>query len=446
MPHIPPTPQRAAQGFFYGWVIAAGCWLVTLVNGGLFWTFGVFFKPLSTEFGWSRGELSLVNTAFLVAYAPGAILWGKIADRFGPRRVLWLASILVLLGYLGSSRIDSRMPLVFYYALIGLGTSATLGLPVVTVQRWFVKRRGLLLGIVASGPGIGSLIFAPLAADLIYSHEWRTAYVILGIILGCALALGASLMMRSPETKGLTAYGGVRATPAAASQSPGTGSKEPGTENEERGAARGVRTTPVASPIRVEDGFKAGQALRTRAFWGLAALHILSLMPTLFFTTHLVPLAIDRGNSAAVAAQALGLMGVMGVPGRILLGGAADRIGWMRGVAVANFVAAAATLSLALVGQPWMVFLFVVPFGFFNGGNLALLSGAVTMFFGIVALGEILGYALAISVLSGSASPVLGGWVFDTTGSYFLFLVFAAVCFAAGGVYSLMLKPPKRMT
>ena len=385
-----------------------------MANGGLFWIFGIFFKPLSNEFGWSRGELSLVNTAFLMAYAPGAILWGKVADRFGPRQVLWLASLMVLAGYLGSSRIDTRTPLVLYYALMGLGTSATLSLPVATVQRWFEKKRGLMLGIVAAGTGIGALVFAPLTSRLIFSYEWRNAYIIIGIILSLWLAMGAYLMAHSPEAKGLLPYGAKESSVSPASPAPES-------KNE-------IRTR---------------QALKTKAFWSLAALHILTFTSTLFFPTHLVPLATDRGVSAAFAAQALGLLGAMGVPGRVLMGAVADRIGWMKSIAIVNFMAASTILGLIFVEAPWMLYVFVIIFGFFNGGNMALLSGTVALFFGFVSLGELLGYTLAISVLAGSGSPLLGGLVYDMAGNYQPFLFFAMACFLTGGVYSLMLKAPK---
>lgn len=411
--HLARTTEDNHPRFFAGWTVLLGCWLVTVANGALFWMFGIFFKPLTEHFGWSRAELSLVNTSFLLAYAPGAILWGRIADRIGPRQVLWAASLLVLVGYLGSSRVDSRTPLIIFYALVGLGTSATLGLPVATVQRWFLKWRGLMLGFVASGTGIGSLIFAPLANRLIQGYDWRTAYVVLGIALGLLLATGASLMLHSPERKGLAPYGGRSPDP-----------------------------TPSPTLNQAQHGFRTREALRTKAFWGLGTLHVLSLMPTLFFTTHLVPYATDKGISAAAAAQGLGLMGAVGVLGRLLTGAAADRIGWMRGVAIANFMTALATLGLLFANTTWMFYVFMVVFGLFNWGNLSLLSGAVSMFFGTVALGELLGYTLAISVVSGSVSPVMGGLIFDWTGSYVIFFLFALGCYISGAVYSLVLKAP----
>lgn len=411
--HLARAAEHSQPRFFAGWIVLLGCWLVTVANGALFWMFGIFFKPLTEHFGWSRAELSLVNTSFLLAYAPGAIVWGRIADRLGPRRVLWVASVLVLAGYLGSSRVDSRTPLILYYALMGLGTSATLGLPVATVQRWFLKWRGLMLGLVASGTGIGSLIFAPLANRLIHGYDWRTAYVVLGIALGLLLATGASLMLHSPERKGLLPYGGRSSAPA-----------------------------PTPHQNQALHGLRTGEALRTKAFWGLGALHALSLMPTLFFTTHLVPYATDKGVSAAAAAQGLGIMGAIGVLGRLLTGAAADRIGWMRGVAIANFMTALATLGLLFANNTWTFYLFMVVFGLFNWGNLSLLSGAVSLFFGTVALGELLGYTLAISVVSGSVSPVLGGLIFDWRGSYVIFFLFALGCYMGGAVYSLVLKAP----
>ncbi len=393
---------------YYGWWIAIACLLVTFSNGGLFWIYGVFFTPMALEFGWSRGGLSGATSAFLLSYALGAILLGRVADRTGPRPVLLMSALLLGAAYLGCSRIQSLPALIFYYSLIGLGTSVTLTLPAATIQRWFLKWRGLMMGVSFAGSGVGSLIFNPLANHLITQYGWRMAYVILGVWFGSLITLGASLMIHSPEKKNLKPYGW---------------------EQWNRKESLG-HTSPN------EAGLATGQALRTEAFRSLVALRILTFAPMSFFITHLVPYGIDRGISTAAAARAMGLMGASAIPGRIIMGASGDRFGWMKGIAVSNSIAAAAILWLILTGETWMLYLFVMAFGFSNGGSMTMQSGAVSFFFGYVSLTELLGLTMAMGLAAGAVVPVLGGLAFDWLGSYVPVLVSASALTMAGGAYA----------
>jgi len=388
----------------YRRLVLLSCLLSTFVNGGLFYTFGIFFKPLAAEFAWSRGQLSLVNTVFLLSYAPGAVILGRLADRYQPRGVMGLAALFIGLGLLLCGRSSAWEAFVFNYALIGFGTGATLGIPTATVQRWFVRSRGLMVGMVAAGGGLGSLAFSLLAAHIVGALGWRQGFIYLSALMGPLLLVSAALMFHSPEKSGLAAYeeGGVSAP-----------------------------TGP---------GMTTGRALRTGNFRSLTSLYVLSFIPSFFLMVHLVPYATDRGVPALAAAGALGMMGAFSAPGRLIMGHIADRIGWLPGLALTSFLCAFTLLWLPFVTDAWALYLFVLAYGFGYGGLLPQLMGAMTYFFGTPSLSELLGYALGISVIAGAFSPSLAGFIFDRTGNYLSIIALSMMCHTAAGIWALRLR------
>jgi len=415
------SPEREDQGlvtgkFFYGWIIALCCTLVTMINGGIFFTFGVFFKPVAIDFAWSRGEIASNYTVMLVAYAPGALFAGRLADRHGPRGVLLLAALLIGLGFFGCTQANNLVFMILSYTIIGFGLGATLALPTATIQRWFVRLRATMVGVVNAGNGVGGLIFAPLANYLITLHGWRTAYLIIGIIFGGVVAIAASFLVSDPSMKKLRPFG-----------------------YEEQELDPGYR--PQHMSIL---SFSLSQAFRSGTFWGMATLCILTFMPAFFITSHLVPYITDKGISATVAAQGLGLMVGMSIIGRLVMSWVAGRIGWMMTLTICYFVASTSVVWLMFVTGTGSVYLFLVIYGLSWGSTLALLGGAVGSFFGLSTLSELLGFLLGLGVLVAALTPWLGGLIFDLTDSYIIAMAIAAVLYTVAGLLSLRLRPPAR--
>jgi len=408
--------EPATGKLFYGWVIALCCTLVTIINGGIFFTFGIFFKPVAFDFGWSRGEFGGNYTAMLVAYAPGAFFAGRLADRYGPRVILLLAALLIVLGYFGCSQTPNLVIMILSYSSIGLGLGATLALPTATIQRWFLKWRGLMVGIVVAGCCAGGLVFTMLANHLITSYDWRTAYLILGIIDGSVIAIAALFLVAEPKMKNLSPFGYSKQY----------------ANNESRAYDGGF--TSLTLP----------QAFKTGVFWVITALYILTFMPDFFIKSHVVAHVTDQGITAALGAQGLGLIAAVSVVGRVSMNWVAERIGWIRSLAISNFVASASVIWLVFVTVPWEFYLFVVLYGFFWGSTLALLSGATGAFLGLASLGGLLGFMLGLGVLVGAITPWLGGLSFDLTGNYFIAIAGSASLFGMAGLISLLLKAPPR--
>jgi MFS family permease len=173
------------------------------------------------------------------------------------------------------------------------------------------------------------------------------------------------------------------------------------------------------------------------------AIIVLVMSPFLFITAHLDPLATARGISASQAAWGVMLLAVFTAVGQISLGGAAERIGWMRGAAMAAFISMAAILWLIPAGNTTMIYTFAIVYGIFLGGAIVLLMGVTSVFFGTRSLAEILGYFIGAEVLVGALFSFFGGVIFDRTGTYLTPLVITAAALVIAGVYSLVIKPPK---
>ena len=417
--------QARQKRFFYGWIIVIACFFVTF-SYGLFYTFGIFFKPLQAEFGWGRGLTSSIHSIHLATFAFSTILMGRLTDKYGPRMAITLGAVLVGIGISLCSRVSTVGQFYLFYAVASFGAGVIWAPPTATVQRWFIKRRGLTLGLVAAGVGAGMLVYAPLAEYLISAYGWRTSYIILGVGTGLILALTASVMVRSPTEKGLKPYGGEEPTPGTSSA----------TED------ASLRGNCKASG---SEEWTTKEAIKTKAFLGTSILYLATLLPIHMIAVHLVPYATDLGVSEAVAANAFGLVGAFSIAGRIGMSSAADKIGWKWGLVICCGGCTAMLLWLTGVSSLWMLYLFVVLYGFLYGGKVPLLPGLIGSFFGTRSLAEITGTIHAISMLGAAVGPFLGGWIFDRTESYFIAFVICAALWALAAVISAILKPPRKM-
>jgi MFS family permease len=200
--------QILKHRFFYGWVVVAAAFVVMLVAWGTYYTFGVFFKPLSTDFGWTRAMTAGAFSLYLVIHGILGIVAGGFTDRRGPRLVVGICALFLCAGYLLLSRIGAIWQLyLFYGILIGVGMSGMWIPQVATITRWFVAKRGLVLGIVVAGVGIGQLIFPLLARHIISTASWRMGYFIMGIIALVIIGLASLFLRRDPKQVGLLPYG-----------------------------------------------------------------------------------------------------------------------------------------------------------------------------------------------------------------------------------------------
>jgi MFS family permease len=378
-----------------------------------FYAFGVFFKPVLNEFGWTR---AMTAGAFSLASLINALLTigvGKLTDRFGPRIVMTFAGLILGLGFFLMSQIRSASHLyLFYGILVGAGMSCAFIPPLSTVVRWFLKRRGLMSGIVAAGSGMGSLTGPPLASLLGSIYGWRVSYEILGCVVLVGVVLLAQLLKRNPEQVGQVAYG----------------------ENK-----IGLQRNPSKA-----EGLSLRETLKSPRF--------LVFFPTGFcygycvfaIMVHMVPHAIELKISAIKAANILATIGGLSIIGKVLLGRAGDIIGSRYTLILGFILMCFASIWLLPAKTAWMLFVFGGVFGFGLGGIAVSHSPLIAELFGLKSHGLIFG-VLNIGVMTGAATgPLLTGYLFDVTNSYQTAFLLCAVISFIGIILTAFLRIMKR--
>jgi len=193
--------------FFYGYIIVICGFLILTMTYSAQYCFGVFFKPILSEFGWTRAVTSGAFSLSQILSGLAGIPMGMLTDRFGPRIVLSLCGLLLGLGLILMSRVTTIGHLYLFYGLmVGVGTGSIVPLTS-TAARWFTRRRTLMTGIVVAGIGMGAVIGPPVSDRLISIYNWHTAYLILGCAVLIVIMASAQFLRRDPSQKGQVPYG-----------------------------------------------------------------------------------------------------------------------------------------------------------------------------------------------------------------------------------------------
>ncbi len=407
---------------FYGWVIVGACFVILVMHTGLLYSYGVFFKYLIADFGWSRGATSGVHSLFMVVHGSFAIGIGWLADRFGPARVMAACAFIGGLGLALTSQINSLWQLYVTYGIIfGVGESAGFTIATSTTARWFNKRRGLALGIVASGSGLGTMIMAPAAERLIVAFGWSTAYLVLAVAGWAIMIPSALVLRRDPAEKGLRPYGSDEAVIEVA-----------GIEQREVNAA--------------ESGIALRAAARYKPLWMLFAIFFMFNLSLQMVMIHLVNYATDIGIASLIAATFISIIGVGSFIGRLLMGTASDRIGASNALLICCIIMMVTLIFLIFAREMWMFYLFAIIFGFGYGGEVPQMPVLIGRFFGMRAVAALVGVTVFGATMGGALGAWMGGQIFDVTESYQLAFTIAAVAGFISVVLTLMLKKLKADT
>lgn len=384
--------------------VLLGCF-VCQMGLGVAYVFGPLLKHVVAEFDWSRTVYAVGNAPLLLAMALGNSLIGDLTERFGARRVLVAATLLLGASLFCFANVSS---LPAYYATCGLFGLALAGvgdIPVGAIaSRWVSERRGLALGFVYVGSNAGGSV-VPLALGALASRgSWRSAVAWIG---------AAAVLWILPF-----ALFAVREPPAGRPQPEAEGRAAPGPD----------------------PGLDLDAALRTWSFWVLAGVLFSFYLYYLAVNLHLVPYLTDLGYSDARAAASYSGAVAVGIAAKLGMGLAADRIPLRRAL-LANFaVLAFASLLLLGVGTPGVLPVFLVAHGFATAAENVLLPLVVAECFGLRHMPRIYGALMLTLFLGGALGPILAGAAFDRFGDYRL----AFGAFAALNVAALALLPMVR--
>lgn len=309
-----PAPHTAVvtlRRYHPAWLVAAVAFVALVGAAGFRATPSVLLQPLHDEFGWSLGTISAAVSVNLLLYGLTAPFAAALMEKFGLRRVVAAALALVAAGSGLTVGMGHSWQLILCWGvLVGLGTgSMALAFVAVVANRWFVARRGLVVGVLTAGGAAGQLVFLPLLARLTASHGWRVAALTVAAVALAVIPLVWWRLRDRPADLGVTAYGArpgdVAATPAVA---PGSAA---------RTALRAL-----------------GKAARTRPFWLLAGgFAICGATTNGLVGTHFIPAAHDHGMTQTTAAGLLALVGLFDIVGTIASGWLTDRVDsrWLLG-------------------------------------------------------------------------------------------------------------------
>ncbi|MBW1799265.1 MAG: MFS transporter [Deltaproteobacteria bacterium] len=396
---------------FYGWFVAGAGFLISVFGLGARYSYGVFLKSIEADLGMTRAVTSSIFSVYMLLGCLMAVLGGWCMDRYGPKKVGIIMGTFTGLSFILTSRVNSPWQLFITYSLLfSLGTGAVYVVANSTASRWFVRKRGLVVGFTSAGGGVGTLFIAPFAAFLISSYHWRTAFITLGFLTWVGIAAVSLLFKKDPRDIGLLPDGATSGSPDGDHQK---------------------KTGDAPRP-----GFSLGQAYRMSQFWLLGfSWAFLSLSMHLIFV-HIVPYAIDTGISPMDASFILSLIGIANIMGRVTLGKLSDIVGRKPLAITCDLVQCVALIWLMWARQFWMLYAFSFAFGFTFGASSTQITILVGDIFGTRSLGAIMGILTAGFALGAAIGPAVGGFIFDVSGHYFMAFATGAIAMllAAGAI------------
>ena len=397
---------------FYGWVVVGGAFLVLFLAYGTQYAFGVFFTALLEEFGWSRAGLSGIFSLYAFLYCTFGLAAGQLTDRWGPRVVIALGGVFLGAGLAGMSQVSALWhPYVLYGVVAAIGMSTAYVPCNATVVKWFVRQRGLAVGVASSGGSLGTFALPPLAYVLVNALGWRWAYVIFGAGILVSLNLVATVMKRDPELLGL--------------------------------APDGERRNPVAPSGEGEVQWPLPRAIRTAAFWMLFGIFSATWIPVFIPLVHAVPFARDLGISPLLASTVVSALGIAAVFGRLVMGGMSDRIGRKSALAISITLQALAFGGFMAVRGLSSLYLVAAMFGFSYGAVSTLFPAIVGDFFGREQAGRLVGLLFALAGSLAAAGPLGAGAIYDATGRYTWAFLLSAAFNALALVLLALARPPQ---
>jgi MFS family permease len=391
------------------YLVVAGAFLALFAIGLVLAGFGVFFKPVSTQFGWTRAEVSMAASIASIISAFAAIPVGRLSDRFSPRVVNLVISATGGCAYILMSQMNTIWQLYLSYGIL-VGISMTNVIPIVAlITRCFEKQRGWLMGMSFAGGSVGAIVAAPAITKLIDVFNWRTSYLITGIVVLILVVL-ATLILKDPSKKDI--------------------SPQP-------------KNSPSPGQNLAEQSISLSQALHSGVFWILVVLILCSTIAQQVITVHIIPHVTDVGITPLVAATIVSVIYAVNTLGNLAGGKIFDKLGSGLSIISGVSMLLISVLMLMVANQVWHFYVFAVLFGLAWGTIITLRFSMIAEIFGSKSLGSITGAFMLLCNIGGAASPVIIGHIFDVTGSYQTgFLIIGGVCLI-GLFMAILLKSRK---
>jgi MFS family permease len=393
--HPPEARDRPSN---HAWIMLGGAFLAFSIGASLMHAYTVFLLAFIAEFGWTRAEASLAYSVAQLVAGLSSPLIGYLVDRIGPSRMVLLGSGLLLAGLVGTSQAGALWQVVLLYGVVMTVGANCLGLLVFVplVAGLFPGRRGMAISVLQSANAFGRAVSAPVAQMLISGIGWRMATLVEAAALAAVTLPLAALFRRKPPIPA----GGTPAPPTATGQQ-----------------------------------WTLAEAVRTRRFWVLFLVYMLTSVGSFLVSLHQIAFAVDAGFDPLYAAGVLGAGAFLALPGVILTGMMSDHIGREMSALLAygiSIIGCLCALAITGPGDHVLLWLHAVLFGLTWGARGPAITAKTADLFPGPRLGTILGVITVGSGLGAALGSWGAGLVFDLSGSYRLAFLLSIAAYVAG--------------
>jgi len=411
--------------FSLGWMTVGISFItLALVYGAAWYSFSVFFVALLKEFNWNRSIAAGAFSIFVIIHGIIGPFAGGMVDRFGPRIVFAVGSLTFAVGFMLSSLIYFWWQFYIFFGVVTAAGVALVGwVPNATViQQWFREKRGLPMGIISSGIGIGIFICVPLIQHLINRLGWRMTYRIIALFIPLIIISMVMAFLRKPAKTIMSSH----------------------TKNEVTDNA--IKDHLVATEEWVSRSWTVREAATTRQFWLLSVSFFFASFTTHSILTHHVAFFIDQGLTALFASYIAGMIGIVSIGAKILWGILSDKIG--REVTYTIGIACSVCGMIFLIAftsftHRYIPYFYAISFAFGYAVVTALPPLIVADFFQGKAYGSIFGTLYMLSNIGGACGTWFTGFIFDQLKSYVPAFIFMIACILLTIVSVWMAAPRK---
>lgn len=388
--------------FARGWKVLLAAFLgmgVCIVSLS-YYSSGIWIKPWQEEFGWSRTEIGTAQTLSTLVLVLTAPLAGKLIDRFGLRLVSSISLILYGISLYAISKMNGEL-WILYLLFILMTLVAVASSPLAftrAVNAWFHKHKGLALGISLTSTGVAAFLIPKYLTPYVAEHGWRAGFFILIAILFAVVPIVWLLIRDNPP------------------------------EIDEEESAEPTALT----------GATFQEATKSRTFWQIAILFLLIAIAVVGLIPSFIPLLQDAGLSAAEAGGYAAILGASVMLGRLLTGFLIDRFFAPYVTAGVFSLVALGCLALGIGGIQYAL-VAAIALGFAIGAEVDLIGYFTAKYFGLKNYGTIYGFQYSTFNFGAAVSPVLAGFIWDTTGNYDMALIGAALLIGIAIIIALFL-------
>jgi MFS family permease len=388
--------NKKSPRIFYGWWIVAAMVVVSTYMGGvIFFGFTAFIGPIEAEFtNWSRfvttSSVSLrgMESGLLAPFA------GRLVDKYGPRRLIFIGSIIVAFSLVMLSQMNSLWMFYLSFAVLSLGMSTcTLTVPMSAVTNWFHKKLGIASAFAIIGFGLSGVL-VPVIERLINTYDWRNTFLILAVGVVVVITPLSLVFRHKPQPYGYLPDG----------------------EQE----SSGPRLTEAVKETPPEKTWKVRELLKNGVFWRITVAYICLMMLLSGVITNVMPYLESVGRERSAASFVTMSIALATIGGRLGFGWLADRRE-RKTIVAAGFVAMLIGFVLYLNVSDrafWLIIPFIILYSMGHGGNNALRPPLIVSYFGRANFGTVMGLMMGFCSIGSVLGAPLAGLVWDLMGSY----------------------------